>query len=162
MTNGRHTPPPLTPEFQHLLAALEWRDAQKAADSVSMDKVATRAKSLREIAVAAFFFASLVAGAVLTFKELQDKPTKVEVESAIESHKTTEAHPVTQEATKKLTTDVESIKEDVETVKEVQDYQIEQAAWQGDVLEHVAAKKRGPAPQKPESLKVKERKLLSK
>lgn len=144
------------------MAVLEQRDRQKAADSVSLERTATRAKNLKEIAVAAFFFASLIAGGALTFKELQDKPTKHEVEQAVEHHATEEMHPATKEVTQEISTDVESIKKDVETITKVQDYQIEHAAWQGDVLEHVAAKKRGKAPKKPESLKSKERELLRK
>jgi hypothetical protein len=158
-------PGTLTPEDHDgltaaLLAAIEAKDAQRAADSAILEAAASRAKNLKAIASAVLFFGTLIGGGAITFKELQDKPTKKEVHTIAEEH----VEPVRAEALKveDVAGDVEEIREDVETVKSVQDYQIEQSAWQGDVLQHVAEKKRTKPPPKPESLKKKERELLRK
>jgi hypothetical protein len=142
------------------MVAMEALLNRRAADSMSLEKAAKRWDAAKVAVGAVLFFASLIGGAAVTFKELQDKPTKKEVHSIAEEH----VEPVREEAHKveAVAHDVEEIQEDVDSVKRVQDYQIEQAAWQGDVLQHVAEKKRTKPPPKPDSLKRKERELLRK
>ena len=155
-------PPDLAPEMEDtvtaLLMAMEHRERQRAADSAVLESAAKKANSLKAIAAAVLFFGSLFAGAVVTFKELQDKPTTKEVHSIAETH----VEPVRKEAHKveDVAEDVDEIKEDLDRVEKVQDYSLEQSAWQGDVLIHVAERKRTKPPAKPESLKRKERELM--
>jgi len=155
----------LTPEDHEsstmvIIKAMEAREKYKAAETATFDAAANRAKQIKTIAGAVIFFASLIGGAAVTFKELQDKPTDAEVQEAIE----TTVAPVRVQAAKadENAAVMEEIRGDVERVKSVQDYQIEQSSWQGDVLQHVAEKKRSKPPPKPESLKKKERELLRK
>ncbi len=145
-----------------IVTYLDARENAKAADSATLAKAADRAKNLKAIAGAILFFGSIFAGAVLTFQELQDKPTLEDVLKVTE----TKVAPVREKATEveavvsDVAGDVDEIKEDLDRVEQVQEYSLEQSAWQGDVLLHVAERKRTKPPAKPESLKKKERELL--
>ena len=138
-----------------LLVALEKRDAAK---SVDVEAVANGFDNAKRIGGAVVFFAALLSGAVLTFNELQAKPTQQDVVHLIKK----ETAPIEAKANEVET--VKSIasetKEDVNRIEQVLEYQIERDAWRDDVVDHKLARKRGPAPGKPDSLKAKERKLL--
>jgi hypothetical protein len=154
-------PGTLTPEdHEELIASVDALLRQRAADSVSLEVAAKRADSVKTIVGVVLFFGSMFAGAVLTFQELKAKPTVEEVDHAIDE----KIEPVQKKANhvEDIEEDVDEIRKDLDRVEEVQDYSIEQSAWQGDVLQHVAERKRTKPPPKPESLKAKERKLLRK
>jgi hypothetical protein len=156
-------PATLTPEDHKALttAMINAIGAQKkseAEDSAILAAVAARAKNIRTIVGAALAVIGFIVTGTLAIHELQAKPTTEQVDTAIE----VKIAPVRAEAARvnAVATDVENIREDVETIERVQDYQIEQSAWQGDVLQHVAERKRTAPPPKPASLKEKERELL--
>jgi hypothetical protein len=138
-----------------ILTALERRDAAK---SVDVDKVAKGFGNAKTIVQALGLFGVLVSGGVLTFSELQAKPTQEDVVNLIRK----ETAPIEEKAN-----EVESVKsiaaetqKDVDRIEQVLEYQIQRDAWRDDVVDHKLARKRGPAPSKPESLRAKERKLL--
>ena len=124
--------------------------------------MAAKAKNIRTIVASIVALVGLVSAGSIAVHELQQKPSREQVQADIESHNEADSHPATSaaiEANAKTTAEIQS---DVETVKRVQDYQIEQAVWQGSVLQHVAERKRSRPPAKPESLIRKERELLSR
>ena len=55
---------------------------------------------------------------------------------------------------------VAATREDVEDVRKVQRYTVEQGLWQADVLSHVAERKPGKPPPKPASLRELEREMV--
>ena len=160
-------PATLTPEDHAglttaILEALEAREGMRAEDSAVLAAAAAKAKNIRTIVGAVVALGGLFGAGVLAVQELRDKPTTEQVETAIEVHKEAGAHPAAIVAGEGLREDVDKIREDVDQIERVQDYQIEHSAWQGDVLQHVAERKRTKPPAKPESLKRKQRELLRK
>jgi hypothetical protein len=157
----------LTPEDHEALAtslstALRAARANEVEDSAILAAVAAKAKNIRTIVASIVALVGLVSAGSIAVHELQQKPSREQVQADIESHNEADSHPATSsaiEANAKTTAEIQS---DVETVKRVQDYQIEQAVWQGSVLQHVAERKRSRPPAKPESLIRKERELLSR
>ena len=96
--------------------------------------------------------------------ELKAKPSNDQMHHAIELR----VKPVegiaakNAEAVRRVETDVTKVKDKVERIEDVQGYQLEQSAWEGDVLEHLGSKARGKAPSRPPELKEKERELIGK
>ena len=148
----------MTPAEKHLAVKLERlidaMEGRETADGVA--KIAARAVRVKEAVAAVLFLAALIAGGALTFRELQAKPTQAELRGTIKHHRQNEVH----DQTAALETQTQQIKTTVERMQQVQGYLIESLAWQGDVLEHVANKRRGKPPAKPNSLKQKERELI--
>lgn len=141
-----------------IVAELDRMQMRRASDSAPMRAAARKVEQAKQIGGAVLFFSSLIAGGALTLRELQEKPTAKEVEHTIEE----KVRPIREQAAKVdvLAGDLSGVKSDIGKVKDVQSYQIEQSAWQGDVLQHVAERKKTPPPPKPASLRAKERELI--
>lgn len=152
----------LKPEHHAVVDAIVDRMQKRDTEQSGAAKAAARMRTWKEIVAAAVFFIGLFYGGALVFKEFQDKPTMKAVDDRIDSKVAPLAKDV--EAVKGKVEEVEkstdSIKRDVRRVKQVQDLQLDQAAWQGDVLDHLANKRRGPAPRKPDRVREKERELI--
>ena len=159
----------LTPEDREgltadIVKALDAKKVTDAADSAVLAATAAKAKNIRTIVGAVVALVGLIAAGTLAVHELQEKPTTEQVDEAIEVRVSPleGAYAVNAEADKAAKDDLRTLQADVDRVQSVQDYQIQNSAWQGDVLQHIAAKKRTKPPPKPESLKAKERELLSR
>ncbi|MCK5495090.1 MAG: hypothetical protein KAI80_01665 [Hyphomicrobiaceae bacterium] len=157
----------LTPEDHEALTAslataLKAARESEAEDSAILAAVAAKAKNIRTIVASTVALVGFVSAGTLAVHELQQKPSREQVQTDIENHNEAAAHPVASAAIEANAKTAAEIQADVETVKRVQDYQIEQAVWQGSVLQHVAERKRSRPPAKPESLIRKERELLSR
>lgn len=157
----------LTPEDHDALtaslaAALRSARANEVEDSAILAAVAAKAKNIRTIGASIVALVGLVSAGSIAVHELQQKPSREQVQTDIANHNETAAHPLASAAIEANAKTTAEIQADVETVKRVQDYQIEQAVWQGSVLQHVAERKRSRPPAKPESLIRKERELLSR
>lgn len=148
----------MTPTEKHLAVKLERLiDAMEQRESsAGLDRIARNATRVKELIGAALFLAALVAGGALTFRELQAKPTQTELRKAIRDHRQNEVH----DQTAQLERQTRQIKTTVDRMQQVQGYLIESMAWQGDVLDHLASKRKGRPPRKPASLKAKERELI--
>ena len=137
-------------------------DHEKIAASViaalDVEGLGKKARGIREVAILVGGAVALIATASLTLFELQAKPSTPRVEEMIDAR--AKDVEVRVENVEKAAADLATVKDDVERIDDVQDYLIEQSAWQGDILEHIAGGNRGRAPAKPESLKRKERDLL--
>lgn len=127
-------------------------------DQNALSQSAKRSRALKDIGATVLFFSALIAAGAVTVKELQEKPTLREVQDHVEEV----IEPVREKVQEVdvMKADTKAIKKDIGRMKQVQDYQLEQSAWQGDVLEHMANKKKGKPPGKPSSLNEKERELL--
>jgi hypothetical protein len=146
-------------------------DTDKIAASViaalDVDNLGRKARSVREIAALVGGGVALVASVTIAAVEVQSKPDSPEVQELIREG--TERH---REKTARMderinrvevaVEDVAEVRKDVQRIEDVQGYLIEQSLWQGDILEHIAGGNRGRVPQKPETLKAKERELLRK
>jgi hypothetical protein len=157
----------LTPEDHEALTAslataLRAARANEAEDSAILAAVAAKAKNIRTIVASIVALIGFVSAGSIAVHELHQKPSREQVQADIENHNAADSHPTTSEAIEANAKTTAEIQSDVETVKRVQDYQIEQAVWQGSVLQHVAERKRSRPPAKPESLIRKERELLSR
>ncbi len=115
-------------------------------------QISSAARSLREVVVSVAMIGGFLVAGVMGWQSLQEKPTRLEVDSKIaagteerdEMRKTLEKHG-------KL----------LDRFGRVQGYQIAQARWQGDVLTHIAQKRRGTPPPRPERLRQLADNLLS-
>jgi len=89
------------------------------------------------------------------FQRLAEKPTMREMEEAVDV-RVSPVEKVQSEQAKTITT----IESGVKRTKQVQEVVLEQNAYQGKVLEHIANKKRGDPPGKPKELERKETELM--
>jgi len=141
-----------------VLEALKRAEAAKAVNTDRVETVAQGFSSAKNIVAALGFFATLIGGAVVTFQELQAKPTQEDVVKLIKKETFLIEEKANQVETVKSQT--ASIQKDVDRIEDVLEYQIERDAWRDEVVDHRLTNKRGKPPAKPESLKRKERKLL--
>ena len=118
-------------------------------------RTANRVKAARDLVLAITLFGTIVVGSVLTFQELRNKPSTEDVREQI----VTTIKPVEEQGDENRS-DLISIKRSLGRMKKVQSFQLEQAAWQMSVLQHVAEKRKGPAPRKPDELRRLERELI--
>lgn len=146
-------------DTQAIAAAMAELLARRDESSSQLEAEANKWDNAKKLGGAVLFFASLIGGGAVTFKELQDKPTKDEVQAEIQHH----VAPVAEKASEidEVRDDVQDIKKTVKRQGDVLDYSLQNAAWQGEVLDHIAQKKRGLPDPKPEALRAKERKLMS-
>jgi len=146
--------PDLSPQESSLIAAisdvLEKRDEERREADAKNGRVWRRVLAVKDIVIAIIFFGSLLGAAAITFQRLADKPTNEQMHKAIEI----------EERGQKREEAITIIKTDVKRSKEVQEVLLEQNAYQARVLEHIANKKRGAPPQKPEELEQKETDLM--
>jgi len=151
--------PDLSPEESSLVGAIteliEQREKNAREDSRTNGKVLRRFVLVKDAVVAIVFFASLLGAAAVMFQRLAEKPTMREMEEAVET-RVAPVEKVQSEQAKTITT----IESDVNRTKQVQEVVLEQNAYQGKVLEHIANKKRGDPPGKPKELERKETELM--
>lgn len=114
-----------------------------------------RVLAVKDLFLAVVFLGSLLWGAAVIFQRLADKPTQDQVQQKIE----TRIAPI-EEVQKTQAKAITTITTDVKRTKQVQEVLLEQNAYQANVLEHVANKKRGSPPPKPKDLDDKERALM--
>lgn len=156
----------LTPSESSLVTAfvgaMEARDAKAKEDSNSEIRLVKKLIRLKDIGIAILFFGSLIAAGVVTFGELADKPTVEQMQEAVEVRvaPVEEAVEVNAKSVKQIEHDVADIATDVARTKDVQQVVLEQGAHQSEVLDHIASKRQGKPPAKPESLKRAERGLI--
>ena len=151
---------PLTKESEELLEALETRiHAKIQEDSDVWKKASLKTRTIKDFVGLGVLAVTLIGGGGMVYKEFQDKPSKAEVEKTVEPLR--ERAAATEAKVEVLEENIGEIKDDVTRVKKVQEYQFENAAWQSEVLDHVAQKKKGKPKKKPQSLKDKERDLIN-
>lgn len=102
------------------------------------------------------FFAALIGGASVAFSQLQDKPNKVEVASAIDA----KVDPV-ERRVEPVERSVEVLKSNVERIQQIQEIQMQHAEWRADVADCRARASCKRAPNEPQSLKDKRRELMT-
>lgn len=149
----------MTPEEKKdLTEVIDAVISKRHEESQPILMAAKRSDAARQITAAVIFFGSLVAGAVVAYRELEAKPTIAQVDERIEY----QIAPVREKANDvdALEVDVSKIHQDVSRVQQVQDLILEQTEYEGEVLKHIAAGRKGPIPEEPESLKDKRRKLI--
>jgi hypothetical protein len=139
------------------------KDHDKLVDKNSMTQwgAIKRVVVAKDVVVAVAFFLSMIGGAFLIFQDLRDKPSLPQVHEAIE-HRVKPVDELTKanaESIEQVKEDVGSVKEKIERIESVQDYQLEQSSWEGEVLEHLAGSK---GPRRPDGLKAKERELIKR
>ena len=146
-------------------------DTDKIAASViaalDLEGVGRKARSVREITALIGGAVALVASVTIAAVEIQAKPDSPEVQELIRegTERDREKTARIDERVNRVEVAVEDfseVRKDVQRIEDVQGYLIEQSAWQGDILEHIAGGNRGRVPKKPETLKAKERELLRK
>ena len=145
MTTGPHT-------IDDLVDALREQNERST--------VASRVRTTKEVVAAILFLVALVAGAAVTLSELQAKPTMEDMDQAVEEHRRDEVHTQTGVALDSISRDVQTMQERTDRMEQVQVYILESLAWQGDVLEHLARKRKGSPPRRPDSLRRMERELI--
>lgn len=147
-----------------IVAALEERQSRQEEASGSQWRLVKRLIAAKDIILFVVTIGSVLYGAFVLLGELQAKPSSDQMQEAIEQR----VKPVEDVATtnaravERVETDVGKVKKKVDRIEDVQSYQLEQQAWEGEVLEHLGSKKRGKAPARPPELKKKERELLQK
>ena len=156
----------LTQEHEALLDAFEdrvrAREREQSDAWKQAEKLSRRGRTIKElIALGASVVTVIVIGTV-TVLELRAKPTDTEVDAAVEAA-VAPVRSAEAKAEKRISdneTKVGQMATDIDRIKRVQDYQLENSAWQSEVLDHVAQKKKGKPSPKPEALKRKERQLI--
>ncbi len=149
----------LSPQEESLVAvALEAIAQREAEQSDRWSKIALHGRAVKELIGLAVIVATFVVTGTVFVLEVQNKPTVEQVESVVAPVRERSDNNAAELDAVKM--DLGTMGQDIQRVKKVQDYQLEQSTWQGDVLDHIGQRKRGPAPPKPESLKAKERDLI--
>ena len=150
----------LTKENEELLEALENRiHSRIKEDSDVWKKASVKTRAIKDFVSLGVFAVTLIAGGGVIYKEFQDKPSKEDVDQTLQPLR--DDAEAAEKRVEVLEENIGEIKEDVTRVKKVQEYQFENAAWQSEVLDHVAQKKKGKPKKKPESLKKQERDLIN-
>jgi hypothetical protein len=121
-------------------------------------KVATQGRNVRELVGLAVIIVTFIVTGTVFILEVQNKPSVEQVKSLMAPVR--DRADRNEEDINGVKVDLGTMGQDIKRVKQVQGYQLEQSAWQGDVLDHIGQRKRGPAPVKPAILKAKERELL--
>lgn len=117
--------------------------------------LAGKARDWRAILGASVLALGLIGGAITTFVELDAKPTKEWVDTRVdEKLAPVKASTVATEvkASEAAKTAAEAAREVEKALKRDQ-YMLQQMTWQGDVIEHLASKKRGKPTPKPSTLR---------
>jgi len=119
---------------------------------MSLSAISSFLKSVQAIVSFAVTLGALIAAGVLGYQSLADKPTRKEVELQVSK---------VQEQTHDLQASLDTQKYQIARVMRVQSFQIEQANWQSEVLDHIAQKQKGPVPPRSPRLKQLRAELLS-
>jgi len=112
----------------------------------------TFVKNIQAIISFAVTVCALIAAGVLGYQSLAEKPTRQEVDVQMSQ--------VRAETTAMQDT-LDKQGRQIERVMRVQDFQIEQSNWQGEVLDHIAQKQKSPVPSRPPRLNELRAGLLS-
>jgi ribulose 1,5-bisphosphate synthetase/thiazole synthase len=156
----------LSPEHdslvQAIVSSLDKRDARLRSASDSQWGTIKRLLTVKDVVAAIVFLGGLIGGGYVAFERISSKPDREDVIEAIEVRIQPVEDVATQnaEAVEKVKDDVGDVKQKVNRIESVNEVMLEQNAYQGEVLEHVAGNKRGLPPQKPEALKAKEMELM--
>ena len=157
---------PLTDENELLLTTfverMDAREIKKSAAWAEAHETVERGKILKEGFSVVISLVVVVGVGTTYIYETSAKPTTEQVQEAI-----VEAVAPVSAETKALAVeshnmrdDISAIQGDMARVKKIQDFSLDQSVHMGDVLDHIAQKKKGPAPAKPQRLREKERELI--
>jgi hypothetical protein len=160
----------LTPEQDSLVSAIiakfDERDSQReeaqTESSGSQWSAIKKLVAIKDIVLFVGLLGSLLYGAFVVLGELNAKPSNADMTKAIEVR----VKPIEDIATKnadsieQIESDMTKVKTKVDRIDQVQEVVLEQNSYQSKVLEHVANKKRGKPPAKPEGLETKETALM--
>jgi len=110
-------------------------------------------------AVIGFIVAGVVfvGAAALQYNELRQKPSADDMRESI-----TNAVAPLRERSSDIDARVGKIESSMGRMQRVLRYQVEQSAWQSQVLDHIATRRRGAPPRKPARLLDLERELIQK
>ena len=132
------------------------RHEREKADELNVERAAKRFLSIRDIVIAIGFFAALIGGASVTFAELQDKPSKIEVAASIDA----KVGPLVKRITP-VEKSVQVLTDNVSRMQDLLEMQMQHADWRADVEDCRAQKSCKRAPKEPQSLKDKRRELMT-
>ena len=110
------------------------------------------ARAMIGFAVAGVVF---VATAAIQYRELVSKPSADDVRESVDS-----AVKPLESAADDLHDRMEKVEGNLGRMQRVLEYQVEQSAWQSQVLDHIATKRKGRPPRKPARLLEMERELI--
>ena len=110
----------LTPEDHEALTAslataLKAARASEVEDSAILAAVAAKAKNIRTIIASIVALVGLVSAGSIAVHELQQKPSREQVQTDIENHNEAAAHPVASAAIEANANTTAEIQSDVET-----------------------------------------------
>lgn len=130
-------------------------DKEKAAE-LTIERAAKRFLSIRDIVMAVGFFVALIGGATVAFTQLQEKPSKAEMTTAI----SVKVSPL-EERVEPMEKTVKAMGANMERVQKLQEMQMQHAEWRADVADCRARSSCKRAPSEPQSLKDKRRDLMT-
>jgi hypothetical protein len=152
----------LSPQEKSLVAvvveAAKQREVERSDQWAKLENIARRGRTIKELVVVVIAITTLVGTGAVFVSEIRDKPTLEQVESLMAPVQD-QINGNTQDVDA-VRLDLGSITSDLKRVKQIQDYQLEQSAWQGEVVDHIGQRKAGKPPKKPATLKAKERDLI--
>lgn len=132
------------------------RHERAKAQELVMERAAKKLLSIRDIVMAIGFFVALIGGATMAFSQLQDKPSKSEMVTAIDS----KVEPVKRRV-EPMESSVKILTSNVERIQQIQEIQMQHAEWRADVADCRARASCKRAPNEPQSLKDKRRELMT-
>lgn len=132
------------------------RHERAKAQELVMERAAKKLLSIRDIVMAIGFFIALIGGATMAFSQLQDKPSKSEMATAIDS----KVEPVRRRVAP-MESSVKVLTRNVERIQQIQEIQMQHAEWRADVADCRARPSCKRAPNEPQSLKDKRRELMT-
>ena len=132
------------------------RHERAKAQELVMERAAKKLLSIRDIVMAIGFFVALIGGATMAFSQLQDKPSKSEMVTAIDS----KVEPVKRRVDP-MESSVKILTSNVERIQQIQEIQMQHAEWRADVADCRARPSCKRAPNEPQSLKDKRRELMT-
>jgi hypothetical protein len=141
---------------------MEARDVQNSTEWKTAQAAAERGKVVKEWLTLGGSLVAVIGVATAYIFEMDAKPNTEEVQQAIVDA----VAPVSAETkalqaeTGTMQQNISEIQKDMERVEKIQDFSLDQSVYQGDVLDHIAQRRKGPPPPKPARLREKERELI--
>lgn len=126
------------------------------AQELSMERAAKKLLSIRDIVMAIGFFAALIGGVTLAFTQLQEKPSRAQMTTAISA----KVEPLEQRV-EPVERSVKVLTANVERMQKLQEMQMQHAEWRADVADCRARASCKRAPKEPQTLKDKRRELMT-
>lgn len=145
-----------------IVEQMDARALRQSDDWKAAQVIAKRGGIVKEYVALGGSLVAVIGVATAYIFEMDAKPTTEKVQEAIVEN----VAPVAAETkalkagAEEMRGDISEIQHDIERIEKVQDLSMDNDVWQGDVLNHMATKKRGPVPQKPQRLRDKERELI--